>query len=103
SANGLGRASCGAPGHVERALRDRPVCRGGRAQRRARPLRARLRGPGDAPAAAAAAPVERDPGEVAMSLAERTINADSVDAAITSRMSARAFLPTAVPRQAIEH
>lgn len=38
-----------------------------------------------------------------MSLAERTIDADSVDAAITSRMSARAFLPTAVPRQAIEH
>lgn len=32
-----------------------------------------------------------------------TIDAASVDAAITSRMSARAFLPTAVPRETIEH
>jgi len=31
------------------------------------------------------------------------IDAASVDAAITSRMSARAFLPTAVPRETIEH
>ena len=38
-----------------------------------------------------------------MSSAERTIDAQSVDAAITSRMSARAFLPRPVPREAIEH
>jgi nitroreductase len=31
------------------------------------------------------------------------IDAHSVDAAITSRMSARAFLPTPVPRETIEH
>ena len=33
----------------------------------------------------------------------RISDADSVDAAITSRFSARAFLPTPVPRQVIEH
>lgn len=38
-----------------------------------------------------------------MSPAERLIDAESVDAAITSRMSARAFLPQAVPREAIQH
>jgi nitroreductase len=38
-----------------------------------------------------------------MNVAECTIDPHSVDAAITSRMSTRAFLPTPVPRQAIEH
>lgn len=33
----------------------------------------------------------------------RINDADSVDAAITSRFSARAFLPTPVPREVIEH
>ncbi|HSX94565.1 MAG TPA: nitroreductase family protein, partial [Hydrogenophaga sp.] len=39
-----------------------------------------------------------------MNLAEPvSIDPASVDAAITSRMSARAFLPTPVPRETIEH
>lgn len=37
------------------------------------------------------------------SVSTATIDAASVDAAITSRMSARAFLPQAVPRATIEH
>ncbi len=37
------------------------------------------------------------------SVSTATIDAASVDAAITSRMSARAFLPQAVPRDTIEH
>ncbi len=38
-----------------------------------------------------------------MNLAETVIDAASVDAAITTRMSARAFLPTPVPRETIAH
>lgn len=38
-----------------------------------------------------------------MNLAETVIDPASVDAAITTRMSARAFLPTPVPRETIEH
>jgi len=37
------------------------------------------------------------------SVSTATIDAASVDAAITSRMSARAFLPQAVPRATLEH
>ena len=37
------------------------------------------------------------------STAPAVIDASSVDAAIISRMSARAFLPTAIPRETIEH
>ena len=38
-----------------------------------------------------------------MNLAEAMIDPASVDAAITSRMSVRAFLPTPVPQRTIEH
>src|SRR6218665_1617287 len=105
SADRVGGPARGAPGQFQRALRGGAVCRGRRPCSRLRPLRARVCEPPDPPAGAPAGRSQENPGDLAMSQnpASPVIDAASVDAAINSRMSARAFLPDPVPRATIEH
>ena len=83
--------------HVERALRDRPVRRRRAAGGRQRPLRARLCRSRVAPPDCRCRPrfIARTARPAVTAPAS---DSAAVDAAITSRRSMRAFLPTPVPR-----
>ena len=102
-ADGGGRPARGAPGPLERALRDRPVRRRRAAERRRAATSstststARRAGRSPLPAAAARRPANRCIAPHDATSPPSTTAA--VDAAITSRRSMRAFLPTPVPRE----
>ena len=92
----------------QRALRGGPVPAGRREHGGQGPLRACVRGPADAPAGGAARAAEEGAGGAAVipetsQVATVVADADSVDAAIASRFSCRAFQrERAVPRAMIE-